>query len=714
MILKRQSEALGATCVALFLNGYAGVSVAQETPAEVTGLEEVIVTAEKVATSLQETPVSVAAISGEKFAQIPAADLRSALSSVPGITVSNQGNFNLAPVVRGIGPGILNGQNGVTTLYDGVFSSSPLGTRAGYYDIARLEVLLGPQGTLYGKNAEGGVVHVITNDPTSEFEGSASAGFGNYHLKSLQGMVNVPISDTLSLRVAGQTTQREGFLSNGQDDNHSTGMRAKLLFTPSDKFSILLAHEEVEVDEKGTVPVQPFLDGNSSAFDVPYTPNQFYRRAGRRSWATINADVGIGNLTVIPSYGRLSSAEQLTYAQDPSDPSTTDPYYAQVSFGNGRLIERSAEARLSAYDSSPIKWIIGAYGYDSDDFVPGDQFDSGPNLSVVGTSIVLSPTATASNFRSTIKSTGAFAQVTVPVVDSFRIVGGVRRSKDEATYFNDGGAPGTAGNAAGDWARTDYRLGAQYDVADDSMLYATFATGYRPGGFSPAPPYPTYDVETVKSYEVGSKNEFLENTLRVNGSVYYYDYNGFQQITFQNCGGAGQPACTGPIPINLVIQNVDKVTVKGAELSVLYAITPADTLTTALSYNDSSIDSDLIVGAGPGATNVRGSHLPRSPLFAGNVTYSHGFQVGAAMLTPELTASYSDEINLALPDTPIRGQEAVWTVDAQIGYVPDDANWRINLWGKNLSNEVIKGSGDGVSVYLAEPRTYGASVTASF
>lgn len=712
MIRKHQPEVFGAACVALVLSGYVQVSVAQGE----NQLEEVIVTALKTETNLQDTPVTVATVGGEELASQSVADLRDALNDVPGLVFTSVGNFGMQVSARGVGPGIARGQGGMSTLFDGVYSSSQIAWRVGYYDVSRIEVLLGPQGTLYGRNAEGGVVNLVTNNPTHEIERQITAGIGNYGLRNIQGMANVPLADTLSLRIAGSYNSRDGYLSNGQNDNGSAGLRAKLLYEPTDGLSILVGGEHYNVDEKGQAPVGNFVTPTRSVFTVPYTDKQFYRREANRLWAEINADVGIGNLTLIPAYVKTKEADELTYAPAPGGA------FQSIAFGEGSAREKSFEARLSSDPSSTIQWVAGAYFYRVRDFSPGDSYGSTSDISVSNRTIVLRPGARDDYVDGTQRSKGYFAQATVPIVERLRVIGGIRYSNDKARYFNDGAAT-VAADIDARWTHTDYRAGLQYDVAPQSMVYATVSSGYRPGGFSPAPPFPAYDIEEITSYELGSKNELLDGRLRINGDVFYYDYQGYQQVTFQSCVHAGDPnpgnlpLCTGGPNVNAIIQNVEKVSVIGGELAAQFAPTGDDRVNVNLSYNDSEIKSPLFVAnTSPfDLVNVQGNHLPYVPIWAGNLGYEHDFAVWGGRLTPQAGASYQDAVNLALPEIkPGNNQAAVWQFDASVSFAPDDGKWRANVWGRNLSNEIVRASVNGGSTYLAPPRTYGITFSTSF
>jgi iron complex outermembrane recepter protein len=234
--------------------GAAGAAeAAASAAADTATLEEVVVTAEKQVSSIQRTAVSVAAVLGEDIATHGVTQLDEALKSLPGVVIS-QGPTGFNPTVRGIGPSLptnLGGDAGISTNYDGVYNNADIFSRAGFYDLARIEVLRGPQGTLYGRNAEGGVLNVVSANPSHEQQSTGGITLGSYNLRQFTGMINMPLSDSLAVRLAASSVKRSGFLSNGQDDNDAQGVRAKLLWTPSEAVSLLVGGEWTNVGGAG-------------------------------------------------------------------------------------------------------------------------------------------------------------------------------------------------------------------------------------------------------------------------------------------------------------------------------------------------------------------------------------------------------------------------------------------------------------------------------
>lgn len=714
---------VGASCLTLVTVIDCGASWAQTAPAasDVDAgpqgqLQEVTVTATKVATDLQKTPVTVQTVGGQELSSSPVSNLQAALDNIPSVKIDSQNGLNSEVIARGVGPGVLGGSPGVALLTDGYYTSSQLTSVAGYYDISRIEVQLGPQGTLYGKNAEGGVVNIITNDPTMTYGSSLTVGFGNYDLHNVQGAVNVPLSDSLALRIAGTYNSQNGYLSNGQDDNGSYAVRAKLLYMYNDDISAVFAFEYTDInDDGGITGVPAFVTASSQqAFSVPYPSGQVYQDSGYRTSIDFKANVGFADLTVLPVYVHTNPVKQTlndyVYQIIPGIGAVSSGGIGGVNYGLGDgTNEESVEVRLASHRSSWLQWIVGAYEYHSTGGTPGDSYST-----LEPSTFTVTPGAASAITAATSDSQAYFGQATVPVTDKLHLIGGLRYSKDKAFTYNNG-ATGAPEDASGGWDHVDYKLGATYQLDADSMLYLTYATGYRPGGFSPGAPYTPYPNETLSSFELGTRNEFLDHTLRVNADVFYYSYNHYQLVVLTPCGQEGESVCSIPgVPVNPLI-SAPKAQIEGAELAVQYLPTPADHISVSMALNDSKIKSNVVVGG----IDDLGQRLPLAPVFADNMSYSHDFKMRLGVLTPGITVDYESKHTLVFPPSPVLipddMQMATWRVDAFLNLQPPNANWYVNLWGKNLTNEVIKTSStDGSTITLAAPRTYGVTVSAKF
>ena len=668
-------------------------------PAE---LAEVVVTAQKTQSPLQSTPVAVAVVQGEDLAQKGVAQLDDALRNLAGVTVSQNPTVGFGVTIRGVGPSLpsnIGGDPGISTNFDGVFNKADIASKIGFYDLARIEVLRGPQGTLYGRNAEGGVLNTVTNNPVADTFGSTNVTVGNYDFRQFTAMGNVSLGNTLALRIAGSSVSRRGFLSNGQDDNVGEGMRGKLLWTPSDSASLLLGAEFARSagESGGTVAAFGQAPNPSLAYISTNPRNQIYEQSAYKVWAQLDADVGIGELTFLPAYQWLDNPKELQY---------TGLTKADAPGVSG-LAQRSAELRLASKPAWPVQWVAGLYGYN---FSQGAARSLSTSIGP-GNTVVDNLTSTLNVDTSTGNSSGIFGQASIPVTNALRVIAGARRSTDKkSAYFTN-----TNSSQSADWSSFDWKGGLEFDLRKDSLLYFTASTGYRPGGISPAPGtsssvpptvHDVYGVEKLRSYELGSKNEFFNRTLRVNGSLYYYNYRGFQQSNLI--------LNAAPPPLFLLlIDNLPKVTNKGVELETQYLVSREDVFTASATYLKSDvIDPFLIL---PQRLQLQGQPLPNSPKWTADATYQHTFHLSdGATLAPQLTARYTDDAYVYIPLTANSIQPAYWYEEASLLFTSASGAWSANLFGRNLSNKVIKSNFVANNLTLNSPRTYGVSVNVTF
>ncbi len=689
-----------ALCLGLVLGGQFEVS-AQDTDESEFTLEEITVTAQKRTESLQDASVAVNAVSGDVLTEQGVIQLDSALLSMPSVTVSQSPQGGMVATVRGVGPSLptqIGGEVGVSTNYDGVYNNEDVSAKTGFYDLARIEMIRGPQGTLYGRNAEAGVLNIVSNNPVQKSESTFSAGIGNYNLIQFSAMGNFPVTDTLAVRIAASSNSREGFLSNGQDDNGAKGLRAKMLWAPGESFSLLLGTELTKIDSKGNgdVDIAPFMTGKipdaSEAYSNSYPEEQVYKRHGYKIWAQLDADLGIASLTAIPAYQWLSNPEQLMLTG----------FTKSMAPGEGALIQKSLEIRFASKPSSQVSWIAGLYGYD---------LEQQPRLTIgtalgEGNTIILRTGATTTKDKYDAQSRGVFAQATIPLLEKLRAIAGVRKSWDEKdNYYSN-----TDSKHNAEWSSFDWKAGIEYDISADSMLYFTASTGYRPGGMSPAPDFnhEVFKEEKLYSYEIGSKTELLNKKMRFNASIYYYDYKNYQVSNLL-------PNPTFPVGpmFYLDIINLPKVTNKGGELEVQYLLTKYDNLSASVSYIDSEVVDPVMIT--PQFVQLGGQPLPNSPKWSFNGTYEHNFILDSgASITPQLNLKYIDDSYVTVPPIPMSNQPSYTLFNAGMLVSSLSGQWSLNLYGKNLTNEVVKSAAIGMALSVQSPRTYGMTINIKF
>ncbi|HEX2100457.1 MAG TPA: TonB-dependent receptor, partial [Candidatus Synoicihabitans sp.] len=496
---------------------------------------------------------------------------------------------------RGVGTlqGNSFGENPIAFNFDGVYIARPTSPAGAFFDLERVEVVKGPQGTLYGRNATGGAINVLPKRPVlGEFGGDVTLEYGNYDAIKSQAALNAPLAESWALRLAGQTVDRDAYMSDGYDDEEGRAARLSLLFAPSERFSAVLVSDYFHQGGKGTgavlMPGSAFpsffsgyaapapderiggSDPRSIAALEAYAATQFappfcggfgqfvasgcvgsprgdgYSDSDIYGAAlTIEADLGFASLTVVPAY-RTSDVEFVFY----------------VTGFHGQTIEEnkqsSMEVRLASNGEGRLGYVLGAY-YFSEDQQAENFFDQG--------------TVSTARFQPHLEteSQAIFGQATFGLTEAFRVVAGARyteESREQSTPLASGGLPGPVFPPLGppnqgslDFSKTTWKGGVEWDAADDVLLYANVSTGFKAGGFFiAAPPTNTYLPEELTAYTLGAKNRFLDNRMQLNVEAFHWDYQD-QQISF--VGGITTP--TGIAP-GLVTVNAGQATIQGVEL----------------------------------------------------------------------------------------------------------------------------------------------------
>ena len=741
-----------ARCMSMLVAiGLAGAAWA-DAAATGEGLEEVIVTAQKRSEDVQKTAISIATVSGEEMAAQGKTSLDAALKDVAGVQV--QGLAQGAQIfIRGVGSSIdpSFADPAIALLVDGAYDGRTESVQAGAYDIARVEVLRGPQGTLYGRNASGGSVNVLTNNPDlGAFGASARVQLGNYSLKRGEAMLNLPLGETFGLRLAGFKEKRDGYIDDGSMDSNAWGARAKLLFRPSDRLSVTLKAEINRVDDLGpntlpvpgsagnltfpppifasnfnppvaipqnanTCPGSPFIGcapqwlfpngwitGSSSPWsnDAQHPPGSEQRKSEVYQ-AQIDADVGIGTLTVLPAYSRHRN----TLASSFLFGILTGPY----GVGTGNATYTSVEVRLASAASSRTKWLLGAYWLRSEG---GPTFNGQTNTDTNGNTYTTDQTYQPG------RTLAAFGQLTYPVTDAFRLTGGLRFSQDKTATDYQVTSP-TAGYDSGvvsyqhSQPSTTYKAGIEYDLAAHSMLYAHVATGFKQGGLSPSVPPTVFEPEKLTSYELGLKNRFADNSVQVNLAAFYYDYRNYQLSSFDTVPLAD----TGLQVTSPVVHNAKSGRIAGSEIEVEWLASQADTIRISLTtldatYGEIVLPNNPFVNQGP--YELLGKPMANSPRLTASFAYDHTWTLPYGRLTTGFNTRYSDGY-YTTPELYLPGayQDSYTRTGAQIRFAAPGDRWSLALWGNNLENHAqTTYVFPAYRRFVTAPRTYGLTLEA--
>jgi len=715
---------------------------AQEAEEDFT-LEEITVTAQKREQSLQKVASTIEAVTGAQLTEMGVSDLDDALANIASAIVQPVGE-EMTVIIRGMDNDSMPGDSfsQVAVTVDGSFSNSwGVGT-TGIYDMQRVEVLAGPQGTLYSRNSSGGVVNMISNDPNAQkVETSGSIGIGNFKLFNAQGVLNAPITDTLAVRAAFSSATRDGYASNGTNDTDDRSVRLKLGYKPSDNLSAVLTYEYTKIGGKsqgdGYAAFEdeddrdnPWLSNSDGDLFVSDTQTD-------RFYMNFILNTPIGELTFLPSYSD-TSRHNIQAGWLWSDGSfgmrADDPTATHVGQGREHFLspqnEKSYELRMSSNEDSFMQWLIGLYYYERswDDLIYHEDAawvnDNGTDDTtddiVVG---YPSTEATAKWGTKASDSRAAFGNFTLPVTDVFRVTAGGRYTKEgenEKGYDRMTGAPTSSEDES---SHFDWKAAVEYDLGANSMIWADLSTGYKQvRGASAA------DQELM-SYQVGSKNRFMDNKLQLNATAFYYDYSNFDigRVGSEYLVVAGES-------VEYAGQGIGDAALYGLDLSTDYVLTGNDRVNFSLSYLSAEVDQVVITytyqgqesPSIPSKTVDAGKSLNNAPELSIVLGYNHRFDLASgATITPSISTRYTSKYYLEFyPESSnvpagmdvdkVNTEPSHLMGDFSINYGHSTGEWSLNAYVKNITNHAEKTGLMRGDMRLGTPRTYGAVLSVNF
>jgi iron complex outermembrane receptor protein len=580
--------------------------------AQDTQTEEVVVTAQKREELLRNVPQSVTAITEETLERLQANDFTDYAGHVPGLAVTGGQPGNSRVTLRGLNTGGVASTVGIYVDETPFGSSTSLVNAAALaldldpYDVTRIEVLRGPQGTLYGANTLGGLIKFVTAapDPT-EFSGRASGGYetteGGDSSWSARAMVNVPLGDQAALRISGLRRSEGGYVddpSRGVEDVNgveTSGWRAAFLLNATDDLAIRLSAQSQDIDSENSEavayfqsPLEPVAGDTDqfSPFDV--TSDVTYRILN----GTIDWDLGWASLISSTSYSELEQ-----FHLEDGTLAFGLPSFLVESIPQDKVTQ---EVRLASNGDGPLEWLLGAF-YTSENGLLDQEIFFGTPPGIV--------TGLTATIDSEYQETAVFGGVTYHFSDQFDVALGARYAENEQSMVQGGTAVSNGTEESSDDAFT-YSIAPRWRPNDRTMIYARLATGYRPGGPNilgvPSVIPPTFGPDQTTNYEIGVKVDLIEGLLRLDAAAFHIDWEDIQLLVFDgavagNANGGGAES-------------------QGVEWSA--TLTPSDALTVVWSgaYTDAQLtdDTDPIVVGG-----AVGDPLPYAPEWAStlDVTY---------------------------------------------------------------------------------------------
>ena len=684
-----------------------------------SGLADIVVTAQRRSENLQKVPIAVTAVTSEQFVARGIGSTIDLNKVTPGLVFGNAGGL-IKPSLRGVtttsqGAGI---ENSIATYVDGVYIASIPGSLLALEGVERIEVLRGPQGTLFGRNATGGLIQVVTRDPGSRPEGTVSLTYGNYQTLTGSGYLAGPLSDTLGASIAFTGThQGDGYgtnLTTGHDvykTDHDIALRGKVVFTPSADTKIRLSGDYSDV--KSSMPAfggltsrpafyGPIRKGNS-VWNVDSDIDPIHTLSSGGGSLRIDQRIGTLNLVSITAYRRMNFRALYDFDTTPT-PAVTIDYV-----NRDRTI--SQEVQLQSSDK-PVKWVLGGYYYDaSSRYAPYIQRRGAPLA--VGSTVI--------NSEVTDLSLAGFGQASYELSSGTTFTAGLRYTSEKRGVSGTGVILNAAGVVTGNafvapdadkrFKKLTWRLAVAQDLGGNSLLYASYNRGFKAGSFNgQAPQLPAFDPEVLDAYEVGLKTDLLDRHLRVNLAGFYYDYKNIQITTFVN--GTSQ------------IYNGAKARQYGLDLEVTAAITPRFTISGNLeAIHDRFVDfpAAVISRPQPNGTNIQtpgsanGNRLPYTADLTASIAAHYQIPLGAGSLAFNADYTYNDgfftepDNVLRQPSNNLVGAAVIWKTGK---------GFSLSGWVKNLANEKVVGflstTPSSVFVTYNPPRTYGATATYAF
>ena len=745
--LKPDHKFLPILCFVAGVSATGGV-IAQDTAL----LEEIIVTAQRRAESVQDVPIAINAFTGE---QLKAVGIDSTLDiqlKVPGLHLEPLAGQGLA-YLRGVGTDTLTpGLEPTTAVHiDGVYLPRLSSIISDFYDAERVEVIKGPQGTLFGRNATGGVIHFVSRKPEDEPGGYLDVSGGNHATVKVEGALNVPISERAAFRVAGLFHDNNGYADNGytgrdEDTTDVKSFRTQLLFRPADTVSIRVFGDYLDdQSSRGTAShVSPPLSDNPYvAFsggtvlpDIRDTYRDVTANNETEAWgigAEITWDLGSVEVKSLTSYREDENRYQVDFdlteinAGGFNDPITDSEFFQQ-------------EFQMSSTGDGPLSWVVGAFLFDDETLhdypfpFSFGQFVVGPTIGGTYDTVFIHGYSNIDTF-----AWALFGQASYRLNDHLRAHVGIRYSDEEkeidfesysfvpivpaltgpeyiANRVTPGGPPTVTHQDETDNDSVTPKFGIDFFLNEDVMIYFGATRGFKSGGyntvlFGPLPE--AVKPETIWSFEGGFKSTLADGKLRLNASAFYYDYKDIHQNVDLADNAQGYAN----------VRNAGDAEVFGIEADMVLALTDRFVIDGMFSYLDTELKDliapDLNVPGNP-TTDQRGNPLPRSPEFI--------FGFGAAYTMPApagdvtLRGDYyymDDERYWSVFKDPLNSGDSYTRVNARLQFDHNSGKWSIAAYARNLLDEDAESNGFRSTTFgnlrtYQPPRTWGANVRYNF
>lgn len=686
--------AMAAACHATALAQQSSAGQAQDGPAAEAGASEnqgdIVVTAQRRNQSLLKTPLAISVVSSESLRGNGITNPQNLPDLLPSVQ-----NGVAGFAIRGISSGDFTEKGDPSTAFslDGIYIARPQQQTLAFFDLERVEVLRGPQGTLYGRNATAGAINVISARPKHELEASGGLEYGNYSTVRSTAMVNMPLGDAVALRVSGAFNRHDGYTDTQDghrslDGRNDLAVRGRLLADLSPSTSLLISADYGRIQDSGPayIPQARALQNNMDTglrYQNPGRDDFNHLKSGGVT-AEVNSDLGFAKLTYLFGYRKSTNLYLQSFGDN----------VAAVAMDN-KQHQDSHELRLASTTGGPLQYVVGLYYFDEKTHTaPVVTISGGPTLNF--------------DLDAHGKSYAAFGQATYSLADTVRLVGGLRYTRDEKGrdgLFSIVGGPSFPYDAAVKFGKWTWKAGVEADIAPHALFYASVSTGYKSGGFNDGNPQTQpnlyYDPETITSYEAGLKGSFLDNKLYLSASGFYYDYKGLQLSSVPPSGG-------------IVTLNAAKAKVWGLEGEGRLKVIKGGAFDFNATYLDATYDRYLPLGGG--GPSYAGFALDRSPKFAFRVGYTQDFSLpNGGRISANAATKYSSSYVVTDFNIPFQfKQNAYWRTDLSLGYFAPGERWYVQAFARNLEDKRTLGVINFSSFTLGEPRQFGVRAGFNF
>jgi iron complex outermembrane receptor protein len=694
----------------LCISSAARAAEADATAAPADGLSEIVVTAQRRSEDLQKVPITVTALNADRLAASNVGNYDDLAKLVPGFQSGGYAGEG-SPHIRGVGTAITQAGNdtAVATYIDGAYVPSNTVAIPIYHfkDATSVEVLKGPQGTLFGRSATGGLINITTRDPGQTFEAEGEIGYANYQTESGSFYVGGPLSDSVATGLAVTAShQGQGWgrnLYDGSDIERiptDVSARNKWLVKLSGDTDLMVSLHFAEENGICVTCFHTYPPNGRTSFGTfpvssPYDENS--NHIPRDKWGQADAtirlthDFGFAKLTSISSYFNITADIQHFNIQ----PLPNGPEF--IIFPHGTQITQ--ELQLTSESAGPLQWQGGVYLLKDRTQVSG----------TVGGEL---PIGSGTDVR----SYAAYAQATYAFTDKDKVTLGARFTREEDHLIpNPLIVDGTGGQHSLVSNTPTWRAALDHQFTDNLGAYVSATRGFKPGGFTNTPvgvEQGPFKAESILAYEIGAKTLFFDHRLRLNVAGFYSDYSNLQVQTINSLGTE-------------VVNNAAKAKFYGVDVDFDASLTKNFTIYAALenlhseytSFPDANIFTTLPAGGTVQSVgSVAGNEAVLAPTFTGSLSPSYRIESPYGSFDSTITYSYNSGY-FATVDNRLR-QPAYGLLDASVKFSMANTKYWIKLWGSNLTNKahtmLQSFAGFGAEAMYDAPRTYGVTFGAKY